>query len=164
MKKLAFISVALALAFSAPAKADLSAAYSFTGQPGSVATNNYAYEAPKARSVTKTKARKAAYTGTKVSVAGGRHHAGPKPGKWCGWWMRTVFGGPPEYNRARAWANRGTSAGGPRVGAVVVWPHHVGIITGRSANGQWIVKSGNDSNRVRERARSVSGAIAFRIV
>ena len=49
--------------------------------------------------------------------------------------------------------------GGPRVGAVVVWPHHVGMITGRSANGMWIVKSGNDGNAVRERAMSVSGAV-----
>jgi hypothetical protein len=45
----------------------------------------------------------------------------------------------------------------------VVWRHHVGIITGRSG-GQWIVKSGNDGHTVRERPRSVSGAIAFRAV
>lgn len=84
-----------------------------------------------------------------------------RPGKWCGWWMRTVFGGGPEFNLARNWSRRG-SPSGPRVGAVVVWPHHVGMITGRAPNGQWIVKSGNDGGRVRERARSVSGAIAFR--
>ena len=35
-------------------------------------------------------------------------------------------------------------------------------ITGRASNGQWIVKSGNDGNRVRERARSVAGAV-FRV-
>jgi hypothetical protein len=51
---------------------------------------------------------------------------------------------------------------GPQVGAVVVWPHHVGMITGRSSSGQWIVKSGNDGHAVRERPRSVSGA-QFRI-
>ena len=45
----------------------------------------------------------------------------------------------------------------------VVWRHHVGVITGRSGSG-WIVKSGNDGNRVRERVRSISGAIAFRHV
>ena len=49
-----------------------------------------------------------------------------------------------------------------RVGAVVVWNHHVGMITGRTAGGQWIVKSGNDGGRVRERPRSVAGAV-FRI-
>jgi hypothetical protein len=48
-------------------------------------------------------------------------------------------------------------------GAIVVWRHHVGIITGRHGN-QWVVKSGNDGRRVRERPRSVAGAIAFRRV
>ena len=44
---------------------------------------------------------------------------------------------------------------------IVVWRNHVGIITGR-AGSQWIVKSGNDGNAVRERPRSIAGAIAFR--
>ena len=102
------------------------------------------------------------YNYTKKNVT--KHSVGAKPGKWCGWYMRTIFGGGPEYNLARNWAKRGTSAGGPRVGAVVVWPHHVGYITGKSSNGKWIVKSGNDGNAVRERARSVSGAITFRML
>lgn len=87
-----------------------------------------------------------------------------RPAKWCGWWMRTQYGGGPEYNLARNWAKRGSNAGGPQVGAVIVWPHHVGIITGRASNGQWIVKSGNDGGAVRERVRSVAGAIAFRVL
>ncbi len=86
---------------------------------------------------------------------------GPRPGKWCGWWMRTQLGGGPAYNLAWNWSRYG-SATSPQVGAVVVWRHHVGIITGQASNGQWIVKSGNDGGRVRERARSVSGAV-FRI-
>ncbi len=86
---------------------------------------------------------------------------GGRPSRWCGWWMRTQKGGGPEYNLAANWRNYGSSASA-QVGAVVVWPHHVGMITGRAANGQWIVKSGNDGGRVRERARSVSGAV-FRI-
>ena len=76
--------------------------------------------------------------------------------------MRTQLGGGAEYNVAANWRRRG-SASGPQVGAVVVWPHHVGMITGRSSDGRWIVKSGNDSHRVRERARSVAGAV-FRMV
>ncbi|KUO57014.1 MAG: hypothetical protein APF80_15440 [Alphaproteobacteria bacterium BRH_c36] len=75
--------------------------------------------------------------------------------------MRTQLGGGPHLNVAWNWRNYGSSSG-PQVGAVVVWRHHVGIITGQAANGQWIVKSGNDGGRVRERARSVKGAI-FRI-
>lgn len=90
---------------------------------------------------------------------GGRHSVGPKPARWCGWWMRTQLGGGPEYNLARNWANRGRPLNGPRVGAVVVWSHHVGMITGRTKDGQWIVKSGNDGGRVRERPRSVAGAV-----
>lgn len=86
-----------------------------------------------------------------------------RPAKWCGWFMRTIFGGGPEYNLARNWSKRGSNAGGPRVGAVVVWPHHVGLITGKT-NGGWVVKSGNDGGRVRERVRSVSNAIAFRML
>jgi hypothetical protein len=72
--------------------------------------------------------------------------------------MRTQLGGGPEYNLAANWRNYGHPSSA-QVGAVVVWPHHVGIITGRAANGRWIVKSGNDGNAVRERAQSVAGAV-----
>lgn len=87
--------------------------------------------------------------------------AGGRPRKWCGWYMRTRRGGGPEYNLAWNWRKYGR-ASGPQVGAVVVWRHHVGEITGRSADGRWIVRSGNDGGRVRERPRSVAGAI-FRV-
>ncbi|WP_244505542.1 hypothetical protein [Methyloceanibacter stevinii] len=88
-----------------------------------------------------------------------RHGVGPRPARWCGWYMRTQLGGGPEYNLARNWAKRGRPLNGPRVGAVVVWSHHVGLITGRTKDGQWIVRSGNDGGRVRERPRSVAGAV-----
>jgi len=89
----------------------------------------------------------------------GMHHVGSRPARWCGWYMRTQLGGGPEYNLARNWAKRGRPLNGPRVGAVVVWSHHVGMITGRTKDGQWIVRSGNDDGRVRERPRSVKGAV-----
>ncbi len=95
------------------------------------------------------------YGGRRYASAGG---AGGRPRAWCGWWMRTQLGGGPEYNLAANWRNYGRPSG-PQVGAVVVWPHHVGMITGRAANGQWIVKSGNDGNAVRERPMSVAGAV-----
>lgn len=98
-------------------------------------------------------------TARTTRTTAGRHSAGAKPARWCGWWMRTQLGGGPEYNLARNWANRGRALNGPRVGAVVVWSHHVGMITGRTEDGQWIVKSGNDDGRVRERPRNVSGAV-----
>lgn len=83
-----------------------------------------------------------------------------RPRAWCGWYMRTLKGGGPEYNLARNWAHYG-HATGPHIGVVVVWSHHVGIIVGGSP-GSWVIKSGNDGHAVRERVRSVSGAIAFR--
>lgn len=90
---------------------------------------------------------------------------GPRPGRWCGWWMRTYKGiSDPTLNLARNWARVGSSAGGPAIGAVVVWRGHVGVITGKTSSGQWVVKSGNDGGRVRERPRSVAGAIAFRMI
>ncbi|MEQ1716932.1 MAG: hypothetical protein ABL907_13250 [Hyphomicrobium sp.] len=94
-----------------------------------------------------------------VGTAEAKRDMGGRPGQWCGWWMRTQLGGGPEFNLAANWRRWGRPASGPHVGAVVVWSHHVGMITGRNSRGQWIVKSGNDGGRVRERARSVSGAV-----
>jgi len=86
----------------------------------------------------------------------------PRPRAWCGWWMRHELGvADRAYNLARHWAEYGSSAHGPAVGTIVVWPHHVGLVTGRTESG-WIVKSGNDGREVRERERSLRGAIAFR--
>ncbi len=65
------------------------------------------------------------------------------------------------YNLAANWRRYGQRAGGPAIGVIVVWWHHVGIITGRTETG-WIIKSGNDGHAVRERERSLRGAIAFR--
>jgi hypothetical protein len=90
------------------------------------------------------------------------HYAG-RPRAWCGWYMRQQVGSDPgpNYNLARFWARYGSNAGGPSVGAIVVWRHHVGKIVGQE-NGQWIVQSGNDGHAVRTRPRSLAGAIAFR--
>jgi hypothetical protein len=86
-----------------------------------------------------------------------------RPRAWCGWYMRSLLSVPdPSYNLARNWAGYGHPAMGPHVGVIVVWSHHVGLITGRADNGLWIVKSGNDGHAVRERPRSIAGAIAFR--
>jgi hypothetical protein len=84
-----------------------------------------------------------------------------RPRAWCGWWLGQHLGMPlRELWLARNWARVGSPAS-PGPGVIVVWRNHVGIITGRSDKG-WIVKSGNDGRAVRERARSVAGAIAFR--
>ena len=93
----------------------------------------------------------------------GRSRSGGRPAAWCGWYMRSQVGADPgpQYNLARSWAHYGSNAGGPSVGTIVVWSHHVGKIVGQE-NGQWIVESGNDGHAVRTRPRSLAGAIAFR--
>ena len=87
---------------------------------------------------------------------------GRRPAAWCGWQMRQLVGSDPgpQYNLARNWAHWG-QAGPAGVGAVVVWPHHVGKIVGRR-DGQWLIESGNDGHAVRTRVRSIAGAIAIR--
>jgi hypothetical protein len=92
-----------------------------------------------------------------------RYVEGGRPYAWCGWYMRTIHGGGPALNLARNWAGVGSRAGGPAVGVIVVWWHHVGDIVGYdSRRGLWVVRSGNDGHAVRTRPRSVAGAIAFR--
>jgi hypothetical protein len=96
-----------------------------------------------------------------ISLGEGLRRAVGRPAAWCGWWLGQHLGMPlRKLWLARNWAHIGSPAS-PGPGVIVVWRHHVGIITGKQ-NGQWIVKSGNDGRAVRERARSVAGAIAFR--
>ena len=94
-----------------------------------------------------------------VTYRGG---VGGRPAAWCGWEMRQLVGSDPgpSYNLARNWAHWGHS-GPVGVGAVVVWPHHVGKIVGEE-NGEWVIESGNDGHRLRTRPRSIAGAIAIR--
>src|SRR6266404_648699 len=83
-----------------------------------------------------------------------RHH-GHRAHGWCGSYLSKYLGKPDRrLALARSWANEGMNAGGPGIGVVVVWAHHVGIITGQTPDGQWIVHSGNDGGAVRTRARS----------
>jgi len=91
-----------------------------------------------------------------------RGSLGSRPSAWCGWEMRQLVSSDPgaAYNLARNWAHWGHS--GPiGVGAVVVWPHHVGKIVGRDGD-MWVIESGNDGHRLRTRPRSIGGAIAIR--
>ena len=89
-------------------------------------------------------------------------HSDGRPSAWCGWEMRRLVGSDPgeTYNLARNWAHWGRS-GPAGVGAVVVWPHHVGKIVGQE-NGEWVIESGNDGHALRTRPRSIAGAIAIR--
>src|SRR5689334_1068806 len=96
------------------------------------------------------------------SVTTYRGHDRARPAAWCGWEMRRLVGADPgpSFNLARHWAHWGRP-GPAGIGAVVVWPHHVGKIVGQR-NGEWIIESGNDGHALRTRPRSIAGAIAIR--
>lgn len=81
---------------------------------------------------------------------------------WCGCWLAKHLGlSDRSLWLARRWASLGSDAGGPRVGAIVVWRHHVGKIT--AVDGHRIrVLSGNDGRAVRDRWRTTAGVIAYR--
>lgn len=84
------------------------------------------------------------------------------PSAWCGCYLAHQLGMAHRKDlwSARAWVRVGRPTR-PRIGAVVVWRHHVGVIVGKKREG-WVIKSGNDGNRVRIRVRSIRAAIAFR--
>jgi hypothetical protein len=96
------------------------------------------------------------------SSARSRRRGGGRPAAWCGWEMRRLVGADPgpSFNLARNWTRWGR-AGAAGIGAVVVWPHHVGKIVGKE-NGEWIIESGNDGHALRTRPRSIAGAIDIR--
>jgi hypothetical protein len=100
------------------------------------------------------------FYGTNVAAARARGMA------WCGAEMADELGIHGRQGRelwlARNWAHVGTATSA-HVGAVVVWPHHVGRIVGQE-NGRWVVRSGNDGGGVRSSTRSLAGAIAIRDV
>lgn len=99
------------------------------------------------------------------AAAQARPHHGRHGTPWCGIYLSNYLG---KHDRnlalAREWAHEGAPAPGPAVGVVAVWPHHVGVITGQTPDGEWIVHSGNDGGAVRTRPRSLAGVIAFRYV
>jgi hypothetical protein len=105
--------------------------------------------------------RAASYRSSQGSRPAGCPHA------WCGCFLALELGmHDARLNVARNWASVGTNAGGPGIGVIVVWRHHVGRIVGGSP-GAWVVRSGNDGNRVRERVfpmTALGGAIAYRRV
>lgn len=105
-----------------------------------------------------------AFTTPIRAIAGAVIHGGKPSGApraWCGFWLGRHLGMPDRRLwLARNWAGVG-SAASASAGSVVVWKHHVGLIT--AVDGHRIrVLSGNDGHRVRERWRTMAGVIAFR--
>jgi hypothetical protein len=115
-------------------------------------------EAPRSRTRRGSRSADTSSDDSTVRSVGSHSGLGPRPSAWCGWYMRTRHGGGPEMNLAWNWSRWGSPAS-PQIGAIVVWAHHVGEIVGQAVNGQWIVLSGNDSGTVRQRPRSIAGAV-----
>lgn len=96
---------------------------------------------------------------TTGEVLGRRPHGAPYA--WCGFWLGRHLGIlKRDLWLARNWARVGSPAG-KEVGSIVVWRHHVGLIT--DVSGARIkVLSGNDGKAVRNRWRNVGAVIAYR--
>ncbi|MCD7059681.1 hypothetical protein [Pelagibacterium xiamenense] len=88
------------------------------------------------------------------------------PGRWCACYMDAVLvrSGlqPLGSNRAVDFAGYGEPAEPGTVGAIMVMPHHVGVVVGLCDNGQVQIVSGNYSNTVALGCYSPSRAIAWR--
>jgi uncharacterized protein (TIGR02594 family) len=95
-------------------------------------------------------------------VAEARHYLGTNPTSraslWCARFMNMVLEKTGHQGTgsdlAASFAHYGTRVSGPEVGAIAVMGRrgggHVGIITGIDAQGNPIMISGNNGNRVRE--------------
>lgn len=83
--------------------------------------------------------------------------------RWCGCYLAERFGlTDRRLWAARQWLRVGRELTGPRVGAIAVYPHHVGVITEVIAPNRFKMLSGNDGGAVRERERSTVGVIGYR--
>ena len=100
--------------------------------------------------------------GSSNVVAEARHYIGGNPtgrgSLWCGRFMNMVlqhagYRGTGS-DMARSFASYGQRVSGPQVGAIAVMGRrgggHVGVVSGIDAQGNPIVVSGNNGNRVRE--------------
>src|SRR5882757_6784850 len=100
--------------------------------------------------------------GSSNVVAEARRYLGGNPtgrGRlWCARFMNMVLQRSGHQgtgsDMARSFANYGQRVSGPQVGAIAVMGRrgggHVGIVSGIDANGNPILVSGNNGNRVRE--------------
>jgi uncharacterized protein (TIGR02594 family) len=96
-----------------------------------------------------------------------RHSPDGFRGQWCGSFLGAVARRvgkpvPRDFRLARAWARVGRPSAA-RVGAVVVFRHHVTLLV-RIVPGGFIGLGGNQGHRVRESRFSWRGVIAIRSV
>ncbi len=112
--------------------------------------------------------------GSSAVVAEARRHLGGNPtgrGRlWCARFMNMVLERSGHRgtgsDMARSFASYGQRVSGPQVGAIAVMSRgrsggHVGVVSGIDAQGNPIVVSGNNGNRVREASVSRGRIYAY---
>lgn len=84
---------------------------------------------------------------------------------WCadalGVWLHKAGYSNTGDGRAISYLRYGRPAGGPRIGAIAVMRHHVGIVIGRTARGP-VLLSGNHARRVGVGVYSAHRILAYR--
>jgi uncharacterized protein (TIGR02594 family) len=108
------------------------------------------------------------FFGSSSLVNEAKRHMGTNPtgrGRaWCGAFMDLILkktGHAGGGNLARGYARYGTRISGPKVGAIAVMNHHVGVVSGLDANGNPILVSGNHNRTVAESVYPRSRIIAY---
>ena len=89
------------------------------------------------------------------------------PSAWCACYLdktlKKAGKRPLGSNKASAFANYGKKAKAGQIGAIMVMPHHVGVVSGKCADGRIEVVSGNHGNKVGTGCYAASKAIAWRL-
>jgi uncharacterized protein (TIGR02594 family) len=126
-----------------------------------------------ASAVSNTAMTSSAGFGSSDVVAEARRYIGGNPtgrgSLWCARFMNMVLERSGHHgtgsDMARSFASYGQRVSGPQVGAIAVMGRrgggHVGVVSGIAPNGDPIVVSGNNGNRVREAVLSRSRIYAY---
>lgn len=97
----------------------------------------------------------------------GMHRPAGCPTAWCACYLDKMLkkAGLPVLNSfaARDFAHYGRKAKAGQVGAIMVMPHHVGVVSGSCGGGKVRLVSGNHGHRVGTGCYAMSRAIAWRL-
>jgi len=85
---------------------------------------------------------------------------------WCGAFLGLVarltgHAVPPGYLAAAQWSNAGEPLPGPRVGAIAVMPHHVGIVEAMTPRGPLLISGNAHDHKVAEGVYNADHVIAY---
>lgn len=88
------------------------------------------------------------------------------PQQWCACYLNKALSeagyAPNDSNRARDFADYGSKASAGQVGSIMVMSGHVGVVSGKCADGRIELVSGNHGNKVGVGCYAASKAIAWR--